>query len=71
MLLNGEVESRDVTEERTDQKEFTIGQIYDDEPAITIGCKKCKGTTFKVGSGNHYTAIKCVTCNWQACIHDG
>lgn len=51
--------------------DFTIGQIYDDGPALTVGCRHCGETKLFVGKGSHYTAIKCPKCGWEECVHDG
>ncbi len=50
---------------------FSIGQCYDDKPASTIYCSKCGGKEFHVGSSSYFTAIKCINCEWEICIHDG
>lgn len=50
---------------------FRIGQIYEDQPAETAICKKCKGKEFNIGSGSYYTAIRCTKCGWQYCLHEG
>lgn len=51
--------------------DFSIGQCYENEPAKTLLCKKCGADTFTVGCGECFTAIKCNTCKWEQCIHDG
>ena len=61
----------DVIEEVPEDETFVIGQCYEARAATTLSCKKCKGVEFKVGSSNYYTAIKCIACNWQLCIHNG
>ena len=61
----------DIIEELQGDDTFEIGQVYEQEAATTLGCKKCGGTDFKVGQGSYYTAIKCVACGWQRCIHEG
>ena len=53
------------------EEEFHIGQSYDDYGAATIICKNCLGRDFNVGIGSHYTAIRCVVCEWEICIHSG
>lgn len=55
----------------TRDKEFTIGQCYEEKPAKKLQCKKCKGDKFIVGQGSYYTAIKCPVCLYELCIHDG
>lgn len=50
---------------------FHIGQCYEAEPARVLRCKTCDSSQFRVGQGSYYTAIKCPTCGWEMCIHDG
>ena len=50
---------------------FHIGQSYDRKPAVVIRCRKCRGTDFNVATGSYYTAIRCVKCKWEVCIHNG
>ena len=50
---------------------FHIGQCYDEEPAKMIKCAYCSGTEFNVGIGSYFTAIRCIKCEWEICIHDG
>ena len=54
-----------------DDETFHIGQSYDDEAATTVECAKCHGRVFNVGMGDYFTAIRCVKCEWETCIHDG
>lgn len=60
----------DKTIKRKADDRFHIGQMGD-VPAISIVCRKCDGTQFYVGQGSHFTAIKCVKCEWEICIHEG
>ena len=55
----------------TDEDEFEIGQGYERMPAKKLRCKKCNSDKFKVGQGDYFTAIKCVNCGWEICIHEG
>jgi len=55
----------------TEEKIFSIGQYFDKNPATAIRCKTCKGLQFNVGKGSYFTAVKCVNCGWEVCIHDG
>jgi len=50
---------------------FHIGQCYEEEAAATLVCVKCDGKVFNVGQGSYFTAIRCVKCEWEVCIHDG
>ena len=61
----------DVFVKLEDDKTFKIGQCYEDQAATTIACKKCGSHEFNVGQGSYFTAIKCVKCDWQICIHEG
>lgn len=49
---------------------FHIGQSYDIQPAQTVVCCLCAGSTFYVGLGSYYTAIKCITCDWELNVHE-
>ena len=55
----------------TDEDMFHIGQSYENGAAKTLECVKCGSKEFNVGSGNYFTAIRCVKCEWEYCIHDG
>ena len=50
---------------------FHIGQSYEEKAAITMQCIFCLGREFNVGVGNYFTAIRCVKCEWELCIHEG
>ena len=51
--------------------EFNVGQCYENEPAKTLVCKHCGSEQFKVAQGSYFTAVKCVKCEYEICIHDG
>jgi len=51
--------------------EFNVGQCYEDEPAKTLICKHCGNDQFKIAQGSYFTAVKCVKCEYEVCIHDG
>jgi hypothetical protein len=53
------------------RKDFHIGSHCDKETAATIVCKKCGADKFMVGKGTYFTALKCLTCKWEDCIHEG
>lgn len=60
-------------EEFIEEKEdclFHIGQ-YQSRLAKTAYCKHCGGKEFNVGIEDYYTAIKCVKCEYEFCIHEG
>ena len=57
--------------ELPEDETFIIGQCYENEAATTLSCNKCGSKSFNVGQGTYYTAIKCINCDWQLCIHDG
>jgi hypothetical protein len=50
---------------------FHIGQSSTGEVVHTVFCKHCGGKEFNVGQGSYFTAIKCINCQWEVCIHDG
>ena len=50
-------------------KPFHIGQCYQKEKAQPLKCKKCGGNEFHIGQGHYYTAVRCVRCEWECCIH--
>jgi hypothetical protein len=54
-----------------DAKPFHIGQSYEESKAQPLKCLKCGGKEFHVGQGSYYTAIRCVRCEWECCIHKG
>ncbi len=60
-----------VIEELPADNTFSIGQYGEETAATTLGCKRCGGTTFHVGSATYFTAIKCTSCGWERCINDG
>ena len=66
-------QGEDNIEEYCELKEgdFEIGQCYEETPAKTLICKKCKSKKFIVGQGNYFTAIKCEKCEYEICIHEG
>jgi ribosomal protein L40E len=52
-------------------KEFYIGQSYEEKPAKTLYCRSCGSNEFKVGIADYFTAVKCKKCQYEICIHDG
>lgn len=54
-------------EERGDFKYETDGG----DSLPTYICVKCGADKFIVGRVGYHTAIKCVACQWERCIHDG
>lgn len=50
---------------------FHIGQCYEFKPADTLKCKRCGGLEFNVGKASCFTAIKCIKCLWELCVHEG
>ena len=51
--------------------EFKVGQSYEKIPARTLYCKHCGSDIFKVAKGDCFTAVKCINCKYEVCIHDG
>ena len=64
-------DSPDLTKKDAQDETFHIGQCYEEEAATTLVCAKCEGKIFNVGQGSYFTAIRCVKCEWEQCIHDG
>ncbi len=52
-------------------KRFHIGQGYENKVVDTCYCKHCGGDKFNVGAGSYYTAIRCINCEYEICIHEG
>lgn len=50
---------------------FHLSQSYEKKIVDTIYCKHCGGKDFNVGVGDYYTAIRCINCEWEMCIHKG
>jgi ribosomal protein L37E len=50
---------------------FHVGQSYEEGPADTIQCRRCGGKEFNVGQGSYFTAIRCVKCEYELCVHNG
>lgn len=50
---------------------FHIGQCYAEVPAEKLRCVKCKGDRFEIASEEYFTAVRCPTCLYEVCIHDG
>jgi len=57
--------------EEFDGEPWHVGQSYEDEPARPLRCTTCGGTQFAVAQGSYFTALRCPTCGWEACIHNG
>lgn len=55
----------------SDEDVFHIGELCSNQAAELVKCKICGGSNFNVGRGNYYTAIRCLECQWEVCIHDG
>lgn len=34
-------------------------------------CSRCGGDTFEVFGGNYRTIVRCPTCLYEQCVHDG
>lgn len=50
---------------------FKTGQVYTSNKAAKYICSKCGEDKFQVGCDSYYTVIRCPTCKWEECIHDG
>lgn len=64
------VKSNDVIE-LIQRDEYESKQTYEDETVRSVVCKKCRGDVFHVAQGSYLTVIKCITCEWEAEIHEG
>lgn len=49
---------------------FHIGQSYEAEKVQVLECVHCKGKEFNVTTGSYFTAIRCVKCLYEICIHE-
>lgn len=49
---------------------FHIGQTYDGKPATQMKCS-CGCVAFHIGRGDYYTAVRCMDCRKELCIHEG
>ena len=61
----------DIPFKSTTNKPFLKGQGYTKKKAQMFECTKCGDSKFEVGQDDYFTAIRCVKCKWEACIHDG
>jgi len=54
------------------EKEFVLHESFG-RPGDTkqVRCAKCDETKLEVGSGTHFTIVRCPNCGHEACIHDG
>lgn len=52
---------------------FHIGQNYGAGimPCKTFQCTQCGSKEFNVGQSNYFTAIRCIKCGWESCVHQG
>lgn len=53
------------------EQPFHVGQVYEDTPAAQLKCKHCGGVNFHAAQGSYFTALRCPTCLWEVCVHDG
>lgn len=50
---------------------FHCGQSYTKRVASVIECRVCKGKEFNVARDSYWTGVRCVTCKYEVCVHDG
>lgn len=52
---------------------FQIGSGYtkEGEGAAELQCNQCGSTAFNVGRASLYTAIRCINCGYEFCVHEG
>lgn len=54
------------------ESNFKVHQCYESRKNTSeLKCKLCGGSEFNVGVGSYYTAIRCVKCKYEKCIHQG
>jgi hypothetical protein len=41
------------------------------DPVRQLKCVKCGGVDFHIGRADYYTAVRCVACRWEVCVHEG
>lgn len=56
---------------RKSENDFHIGPKCDSTYASKLVCVLCGGSHFFVGSALWYTAISCIDCGWELCVHSG
>lgn len=56
---------------KIEKGDFHINTSYAKEPAKTLVCSVCGADKFIVGSGDYFTAIKCINCGYEICVHRG
>lgn len=72
----GELKAYDLDDDLMEDSDlvFHIGQNYGEHQrtkAMGVKCAICGSDQFNVGRDDYYTAIRCVTCGWEYCIHEG
>ena len=70
-VTSGFDNDKEFTHYEEDSGLFHIGQSYEEVPASKTVCTDCGGSEFYVGQGSYFTAIKCTTCEWEICVHQG
>lgn len=64
-------ENEDLIAYDEDSDCFHIGQSYSLNPCDKLVCSKCGCDKFFGGDSDYFTALKCPTCGWEICLHDG
>ena len=62
---------KDIFDPRRDGLFHNINGDDELDKLDTIYCRICGGKNFYVGSGSYFTALKCIKCKWEVCVHDG
>jgi len=57
--------------EETKSDEFINSSKYFKDEVNQLICKSCKGNSFKIGSGNYLSIVKCLYCNEEICLSEG
>lgn len=55
----------------TDEKIHLSSRGTNENRCRKLRCKQCDGDKFEVAQEHYFTAIKCVNCLWEQCIHEG
>lgn len=59
-------EQHSYTEDTNSKETFHLSDVHNMERCII-----CGGVEFNVGTGDYFTAIRCVKCQWEQCAHSG
>lgn len=63
-------ERGDCLEDNASGEPFHIGQPYEKKTARPLRCK-CGSAEFHLAQGDYYTAVRCIKCRMEVCVHEG